>query len=176
MPSKQGELGMRTLWLLRHAKSAWDDPTLADHDRPLNRRGRLAAPQIAQVLAAQTPLPQCVLCSTAVRTRATWDLIAPAFPAIPVEYRADLYHAEPLTLRLYLQRVPQSITSVLLIGHNPGLEEWLTELTGAREPLPTAALVQITVPLTCWSELTTTTGCQLERIWRPRDLPEPLPG
>ncbi len=166
---------MRTLWLLRHAKSAWDDPTLTDHERPLNHRGRLAAPRIAQVLTAQTSLPQLVLCSSSVRTRATWDLIAPAVPAIPVEYHADLYHAETSTLRRHFHRVPESITSVLLIGHNPGLEEWFTELTGAREPLPTAALVQLTVPLRCWSELTTTTGCQLERIWRPRDLPEPLP-
>lgn len=164
----------RTLWLLRHAKSAWDDPTLADHDRPLNRRGRLAAPRIAQVLAAQRPLPQLVLCSTAARTRATWELIAPEIPEIPVEYRADLYHAESSTLRLHLQRVPDAITSVLLIGHNPGLEAWFTELTGLNEPLPTAALAQITIPLKGWSELTATTCCQLEQLWRPRDLPDPF--
>jgi phosphohistidine phosphatase len=161
---------MRTLWLMRHAKSAWDDPTLADHDRPLNRRGRNAAPRMACILAAQAPLPQFVLCSTAVRTRQTWDLIAPALPTVPVDYRESLYHAATTTLWTELRTISDSIASLLMIGHNPGLEDWLAELTGQRESLPTGALVQLTTTADRWSDLTHGQRCQLINLWRPREL------
>ncbi len=158
--------------MMRHAKSAWDDPTLIDHDRPLNRRGRAAAPRMARILATQAPLPQFVLCSTAVRTRQTWDLVAPVLPMIPVEYRDTLYHAATTTLFTELRTVSDEITSLLIIGHNPGLEDWLAELTGHREPLPTAALVRLTISAARWADLTTTARCQLEQVWRPRALAE----
>ena len=114
---------MKRLWLLRHLKSSWDEPGLADHDRPLAPRGRKAGKRVRQWAADHDVRPDLVLCSTAVRARATLDLVAPALGAPAVEFEDGLYHAWADDLLERLQGVAPDVESVLLIGHNPGLHD-----------------------------------------------------
>jgi phosphohistidine phosphatase len=132
----------RVLYLLRHAKSSWDDPELADHDRPLSGRGRRNAAVLADQLRREGISPELVLCSSARRTTETVEA-AGVEGAISVE--DGLYGASATELLERLRAVPDEISSVMLVGHNPGLEDLAAELAGpdAPERLPTAALVTL---------------------------------
>jgi phosphohistidine phosphatase len=142
---------MRTLYLLRHAKSAWKDPTLDDHDRPLAPRGDRAARALAQHFRRLKADPELVLCSTAVRTRETLDLVMAGFSKPPiVAMERGLYLAVPSSILARLREVDNRVERVLVIGHNPGLHELALKLAQhgpakARAELqrkyPTAALV-----------------------------------
>src|SRR5438876_5692831 len=150
-----------TLYLLRHAKSSWADPALADRDRPLAPRGRRDAKRIAKHLAGLGIEPELVLCSPAERTRQTFELIRPALGASSkVKLEAKLYAASSDELLERIRAVPESVASVMLIGHNPGLQDLALLLAsdGAeRERLeakfPTAALATLTLPDTAWRRL-----------------------
>lgn len=169
---------MKTLLLLRHAKSSWTDSSLDDRDRPLNKRGRKAAPLMGRVILAGDLIPDLILCSTALRARETLQRVLSEWSRTPeIQLREELYHAQPSQLLSVLARVPDQHQRVLLIGHNPGLEEFLTLLTAQTEPLPTAALARIDLTVESWSHLTNSTPDQssprkgtLIQIWRPRDL------
>jgi phosphohistidine phosphatase len=148
-----------TLYLLRHAKSSWADPALADRKRPLAPRGRRDAKRIAKHLAGLGIEPELVLCSTAERTRQTLDLIRPALGASPKKLEAKLYGASSDELLERIRAVPESVASLMLIGHNPGLQDLALLLASAgaeRERLeakfPTVALATLTLP-TAWSRL-----------------------
>lgn len=152
---------MKRLFLLRHAKSSWDDPHLADHDRPLARRGRNAAKQIASYMKDKSFEPSIVLCSSALRARQTWEIVAPAFPRPTViEIDSSLYQAGTEELISQLRHIPRGASSVLLIGHNPALQELVLRLASEnaqlqllREKFPTAALAVIEAPINEWEEL-----------------------
>jgi phosphohistidine phosphatase len=139
------------LFLLRHAKSSWEDPELADHDRPLAPRGRRAAKLIAKHLRRQGIAPELVLCSSAARTRETLELIAPALgEAAPVRVEDELYAAPEQVLLERLRAVEDSVESLLLIGHNPGVQQLALLLAGSGEMVgaparkyPTAALATL---------------------------------
>ncbi|MFN3642965.1 MAG: SixA phosphatase family protein [Gemmobacter sp.] len=121
------------LILTRHAKSSWDDPTLPDHDRPLNARGRRAASALGQWLASRDDVPGAVLCSDAVRTRETWEGIAPHLPSTPaVHLKPALYHAGPDVMLAVLRRATEPV--VMMLGHNPGIAEFADRLL-ARHPV-----------------------------------------
>ena len=134
--------------LLRHAKSDW--PDLPDRDRPLAKRGKRDAPVVGRWLHDQGYLPEIVICSAAVRTRETWDLVAAELggsPAVTFEPRA--YAASALTLLYLVRELPASCHAALLIGHNPGVSELastLIEANGDDKPgspglrFPTAAV------------------------------------
>jgi phosphohistidine phosphatase len=150
---------MQTLYLLRHAKSSWDDPALADRDRPLAPRGRRDAKRIAEHLRRLGRSPELVLCSPAVRTRETLELIGPALDASTVVLEEDLYAASCDGLLARTREVPDTVASVMLIGHNPGLQGLAVALASAGEELgrlgtkfPTAALATLAVA-TPWSRL-----------------------
>ena len=113
---------MHTLYLLRHAKSSWSDATLVDHERPLSPRGRRDAKRIADHLLRLGIVPALVLCSTARRTRETLELVGRALDAATVSLESELYAASATTLLERLHAVPEEVGSVMLIGHNPGLE------------------------------------------------------
>lgn len=146
---------MKTLYLLRHAKSSWDDPSLDDFDRPLSDRGRKAAPLIGRAMAEHNWQPDLALVSPAVRARDTWQLASAELRA-PVETRLEpaIYMAEPEAL-LTLLRDTDAPGSVVLVGHNPGLEHLAATLAGsgsdpqARDRIaqkyPTAALARFDV-------------------------------
>lgn len=129
---------MKRLILTRHAKSAWDDPMTPDHDRPLNERGKAAAADLGQWLASRGYVPDKVLCSDAVRTRATYSGIAPALPATTVlELKPALYHAGPDVMLAVLQNAKADC--VMMIGHNPGIAEFAEKLVAAAPANPAFA-------------------------------------
>ena len=124
---------VKTILLLRHAKSAWSDPRLDDHDRPLNRRGEQAAKAMADHIARHEPRPDLILCSTAMRTRQT---LAPLIklldaPAPPIALEKGLYLASEDVLLAHLQAVGDDIATVLLIGHNDGIWHLAEGLAGS---------------------------------------------
>ena len=123
---------MKRLYLLRHAKSSWDDPTLADHDRPLAPRGRRAAKVIAEHLGREGIAPELVLCSPSRRTRQTLTRIAPGLgKSADVQIKPELYAASAADLLEVLHEVPDEVESVMLIGHNPGIQDLALSLAGA---------------------------------------------
>ncbi len=171
---------MKTLYLLRHAKSSWDRPELTDHDRPLARRGETAAPGMGRHLRDRTPRPQRVLCSSARRARQTWALVAPQLiPAPEVEIRRDIYDAEPADLLAIVQALPDTLACVMILGHNPTLEELAADLAGpesdrgARQQMakkfPTAAVAEIAFDVAHWHEISSNGG-RLVSFVRPKDL------
>lgn len=171
---------MKTLLLLRHAKSSWDDPDLSDFARPLAPRGEKAAPLIAKYMAQKCPAPGLVLCSGARRTVQTWELVSGRLGAdLPVKFQRGLYLAPPSRLLAAIRRVPDDVDCLLMIGHNPGTEHLAARLSGPAsddkafvrmmEKFPTAALAQIEFDLPAWPAVGDGTG-RLRRFVRPRDL------
>ena len=164
---------MKTLLVLRHAKSSWDDSRLDDHDRPLNDRGEADAPRVGEFVRASDLMPDAIISSDAVRARSTAEAMAAAagFPGtILLEPR--LYHAGVAEIVDVLASVvDEDVETVMIVGHNPGLEELVARLTGAHETLPTAALARIALPVERWSELTAATRGTLDGLWRPKELP-----
>ncbi len=164
---------MRTLLVLRHAKSSHADETLADHDRPLTERGRRDAPRMGAHLLECDLVPEVILCSSAQRTTETAELAAEACRyrgAIRSDERLYLASCDAM-LRL-LARENERVTRVLLVGHNPGLEDLVERLTGRRATLSTAALAQVELPIDSWPELAGVRQAVLKGLWRPSDLDE----
>ena len=171
---------MRRLLLLRHAKSSWDNPRLADFDRPLNPRGRRDAPRMGIAMRAWGYVPDLVLCSTARRTRDTWALIGPRLAAdVPVTYLDRLYEADAETLLCAVRNAPPGAGTVLLIGHNPGIEILTRRLAGpgsdpaglrqVNAKYPTCALAVLGLENGDWSGLRDR-GAVLRQFVRPREL------
>src|SRR5688572_28494879 len=196
---------MKTLLVLRHAKSSWDDPALDDHERPLNARGEKDAPRIGRLARDEGLAPELIVSSDAVRARLTAGAMADATGGrILLDPR--LYHASATDIlaalrsvfehsvvehsvvehsvvkhsvvkhsvvknRVVQNRVAEdNVATVMIVGHNPGLEELVTLLTGEQEHLPTAALAQIALPIERWSALDTTIRGTLIGVWRPKEL------
>jgi phosphohistidine phosphatase len=142
---------VKRLLLLRHAKSSWDDPDLDDRDRPLAKRGRRASQTIAEHLSRESMTADLVLCSSAQRARETLERIAPALgDGVDVQIEPELYSASEDRLLERVRAVAEDVESVLLIGHNPGLEQLALELAGSGDELmslrgkyPTAALATL---------------------------------
>lgn len=162
---------MKTLLLLRHAKSSWKDTELDDHDRPLNKRGKRDAPRMGKLLVEENLVPDLIVSSSAKRTRRTAELVAEA-----ADYRGetrltgDLYEANAERLLAAIQVVPHHVSRLLLIGHNPGLEELLEAISGAYHPLSTAALAWLEVPVEAWRDFQRDLGSDLKHLWQPREL------
>ena len=152
---------MHTLYLLRHAKSSWTDPALPDRERPLARRGRRDAKRIAKHFVRLEIAPELVLCSSAERTRETLDLLRPALAATStMSLEAELYAASADELLERIRAVPQAVSSVMVIGHNPGLQDLAlvlasdgTELGQLKAKFPTAALATLILANAPWRQL-----------------------
>ena len=169
-------LTMRRLYLLRHAKSSWKDPDLADPDRPLARRGRRASKAIAGYLREQDIAPELVLCSSARRTRETLERLEPALGSPTVRIEPELYAASASALLERLRRVPDAVGSVMLIGHNPGMQDLALDVArpapAVRElelKFPTAALATLVLQAASWRALDRGTA-ELVDFVRSRDL------
>ena len=155
---------VRTLFLLRHAKSSWADPTLEDHDRPLAPRGRRAARCIADHLSAQAVRPQLVLCSSARRARETLAELTPVLgDQVEVVVSDDLYGANADEMLGQLRELGRDTASVMIVGHNPGMHDLSLELTGDGDEaaisqlhtkFPTGALATLQLGKASWDELT----------------------
>jgi phosphohistidine phosphatase len=174
----------RTLLLLRHAKSSWSDPTLADFERPLNKRGQKAAPLMGKYLRKHGLVPELVLCSAARRAVETWALAGGVLAKggtapVPAKYLRSLYLAPPSRILAALRRTPDEAESVLMVGHNPGFEHLALGLAGAdSEPaaqrdmeakFPTAALAELRFEASRWRDVAPGTG-KLVRFVIPRAL------
>jgi phosphohistidine phosphatase len=152
---------MHTLYLLRHAKSSWADPTLSDWERPLAPRGRRDGKRVAEQLARLGIEPELVLCSPAERTRETLELLRPGLGATAaIRLETELYAASSDQLLERVRLVPESVANVMVIGHNPGLQELALALASAGAELerlkakfPTAALATLTLAETPWGRL-----------------------
>lgn len=170
----------RTVLLLRHAKSRWDDATLDDFDRALAPRGRQAAPRMARHLRQAGLKPDLVLCSAAVRAVETWRLVAEAIgrKAVVKELRG-LYLAPPSRILSAIQHAPPSAGTVLVVGHNPGLEHLAERLAGPdsrpkplermRAKFPTAAVAVFRFDTDRWTDVRPGDG-RLDAFVRPKDL------
>jgi phosphohistidine phosphatase len=169
---------MRTLLLMRHAKSDWSSDIPNDQDRPLNTRGRRDAPLIGTYLAQNDLTPQIAMISDAERTQETWSLMEPSLPNTDASFYADLYLAEPLKMLSRLQGVSDDIQSVLLLAHQPGmsiLTKLLTRgvpdanLTAAYSHFPTAAVAVMQFGCDSWAQLEGST-CEFVNFVRPKNL------
>ena len=167
---------MRTLYLLRHAKSSWDNPALPDHDRPLAPRGHRATKLLAEHLRREGTGPELVLSSTARRTRETFEGIAPALgDDVEVRFEAELYGASADELVARLRTIPDTVQSAMLIGHNPSIQALALRLAGSGDELervrskyPTGALATLTFP-GGWDELEPG-AAELAAFVRPKSL------
>ena len=169
---------MRQLLLLRHAKSSWDDPKLSDHARPLNARGRRSAAAMRRAMRDLSLAPDIVLVSSARRTLQTLDALEP-WDDTPLQEQIEaLYLASATQIIGVLHDVPETVRSVLLIGHNPGMHELAQALTAGMQPTdaarrlakgyPTGALAEFAVAGP-WLRLGAG-GCRLTRFITPREL------
>jgi phosphohistidine phosphatase len=168
---------MLSLALLRHAKSSWDATDIDDFDRPLNDRGRSAAPVMGAALKELNFSPELILCSPAKRTRETLTLISPFVKDAQVTFDDELYLTSQETLYARLKATPIGIKRVLMIGHNPGMHGLALFLTGTgdvksisrlEDKFPTAALAIFSFPQTTWRELVPASG-HLEAFVTPRE-------
>ena len=171
---------MKTLYLLRHAKSSLEEPSLPDFDRPLNARGRAGAPLMARHMKKQGWIPDLILCSTAARTLETLERIRPVLsPDIPVGMEPRLYLAKRGTLLSVLRAAPERANRVLMIAHNPGMARLAAGLAGpgsddaavrrVRLKYPTAALAVFEFDIEGWDEVDLGRGALTHHV-RPKDL------
>ncbi len=162
---------MKTLLLLRHAKSSWNHPELSDHDRPLNKRGKRDAPRMGELLRDESLVPDIALVSTAVRARCTFEMVAEAagFHG-ELQLLSDLYLAAPDTYLRLLAGASEAHQSAIMVGHNPGIEHLVGELTGTPTVMPTAALARIQLDIATWPEATGPVRAELLEVWRPKEL------
>jgi phosphohistidine phosphatase len=162
---------MKTLLLMRHAKSSWKNQKLADHERPLNKRGKKDAPLMGQMLKERHLVPQQIISSTAIRARQTTETVVEhSHYKGEVLYLDRLYLAEADEYIKVLREVPDSLDRVMLVGHNPGLETLLQVLTGEIQSLPTAVIAQINLPIDHWVDISNEVTGEIAQIWLPREV------
>ena len=161
---------MRTLYLLRHAKSSWKDPSQADFERPLANRGRKACEIVSRVIQDRGLEFDLVLCSTAIRARETIDLVS-KYAKLRSELRFDerIYEATVSELLEIVSQLENDRKAVLLVGHNPGFEDLVGRLSGSHERMPTAALACIEFSIDHWEDVSDG-GAKLAWLLTPRQL------
>jgi phosphohistidine phosphatase len=163
---------MKTLLLLRHAKSSWDDSSLRDFDRLLAPRGERDAPRIGKALRKRGPLPDLIVSSPAARAKATIKAVIKA-AKLDIEPRFDesMYGASSAELIKLIRHLPDSSVCALLVGHNPGFEDLVGRLTGSHERMPTAALACIEFRTDHWEDVDDEKG-KLVWLLNPKQLAE----
>ncbi len=162
-------MAMKRLYLLRHAKSSWDDPSLADFDRPLNGRGLKAAPFMGKLIADRKIRPEIILSSPAVRARQTAELFKKAAGLkCQLRFEKDIYEASEADLRRVVSELEEEFVSVLLVGHQPGTGELIRFLTGESPEIPTACFASISLKVDTWADIRNGSG-KLDLILRPKE-------
>jgi phosphohistidine phosphatase len=163
---------VKTLLVLRHAKSDWADSSLDDRERPLNARGRRDAPRMGDLLRDVQLVPDLIITSDAVRAHSTALAVAEAAGyARDIAVDPRLYLASPEDIAAVLNTLPNAnAATVMIVGHNPGVTDLLYLLTGEQHDMPTAALAQLTLPIEEWGELDASTRATLVDLWAPKEL------
>jgi phosphohistidine phosphatase len=164
---------MKTLLILRHAKSSWKDPDLPDHDRPLNKRGKHDAPRTGKLLKDEDLIPDLIISSTATRAKKTAELVAKACKYKgEISVNQSLYGAQPADYLKILEGLSNKDNAVLVVGHSPSVEETVEVLTDSADVImPTCALAHISLPIQNWAELNKQKiKGKLLKTWRPKEL------
>jgi phosphohistidine phosphatase len=161
---------MKNLLLLRHAKSSWDDTSQSDFERPLNERGRRAAPVIGRFLREREVRLELVICSPAARTKETIALVlSSARFETEIRYDERIYEANVARLFEVIEGIEDDRREVMLVGHNPGFENLLERLTNQRRRMTTGALARIILDSENWNEAPAKGG-RLDWLIRPKEL------
>ena len=160
---------MKRLYILRHAKSSWDDSSLSDFERPLNDRGTRTAPAMGKLITRRGLAPGIIISSPAVRARTTAELVKQG-GSIVADIKLDerVYEASPQTLLYVVSELDDRYDSAMVVGHNPGMEGFIRVLSGKEESMPTAALAVIDLKIDKWSSIEPASG-KLKTIVRPKD-------
>jgi len=162
---------MKTLLVLRHAKSSWSNDYLADHERPLNDRGKQDAPRMGRLLQAEDLTPDWIISSSAERALSTAELVA-----LNCAYDNEIavtrrfYHADPDDYLEVLSGVDDAYERVMIVGHNPGMEALVEDLTGEEVRMATAALAYLRLDIDNWRDLRPDTPAKLQELWLPKEL------
>ncbi|MAT43589.1 MAG: hypothetical protein CL609_14725 [Anaerolineaceae bacterium] len=162
---------MKTLLLMRHAKSSWKNTDLADHERPLKKKGRKDTVLMAKQLKKKDLIPDLIYSSSAIRATETLEILLDSLKFDgKAKVKDVLYMAEPDTIIDKINSVNDDIDKLLIIGHNPGLES-LTQILGDKiDALPTGAIAVIVLPINKWSELNAETEGELANLWTPAEF------
>lgn len=159
---------MKKLYILRHAKSSWDNPILADFERPLNERGLKTADFMGKFISKNDFLPDLILSSPATRARETANIIKKtAELQAEIKFEENIYEASPQMLLKILSEIKENFQNVMLVGHNPGLEGLIKTLTGELQSMPTAGLAVVEVNTEKWKEIKPESGI-LQNLVRPK--------
>jgi phosphohistidine phosphatase len=162
---------MKNLLLMRHAKSSWKDSSLSDHERPLKKRGRRDSKRIARELDKNDLYPHVILSSSATRAKETVEVIVDTLDyENRIIFTDELYMAEPEDFVAALSDLSDDDDTVLVVGHNPGMEAFLQMIDGEIESLPTAALAHLVLAIDSWQELSLDTMGDLIGLYRPKEL------
>lgn len=160
---------MKTLLIVRHAKSDWGHAGLADHDRPLNDRGRRDAPRMGRRLAERGAVPDVVRSSTALRARTTADVFAEELGVeASVELDETMYATSVAHLLEVIDALDDATGIVMLVGHNPEFSALVRRLTGDDVELPTCTVAEVRVPVERWADASGAAG-ELVRVDTPKD-------
>ena len=162
---------MKTMLMMRHAKSSWESGVATDHERPLNKRGRRDAPVMAQLLCGNDLVPELIISSDSKRTCETLELMQPVFEKFGSESVIDIdesfYHAPASEWLEKLVEISDDYGSVLFLGHNPGAEELVMHLSGAYHSMPTAAIAYFEFEVESWDQCD---QGRLVDLWRPKEI------
>ena len=163
---------MKTLYLVRHAKSSWDNSNLSDHARPLNDRGERDAPQMGKRLRKRKPQPALIITSSAVRVETTATLLAEAIGYPPSDITIDerLYGAEPKDVISIISELDNAIDCAMLVGHNPTFTDLINALSGSQiDNVPTCGMAALKFPTNTWSTIGQTQGELLDFDYPKKD-------
>lgn len=165
---------MKTILLMRHAKSSWKHPELPDAERGLAKRGKKDAATMGSLLKEKELVPEAILCSTATRARLTAETVVESshFKG-RLDFQEALYLAEPEVYLAALRTLPNQMERVMVIGHNPGLEGLLQKLSGRIEALPTSTIAYLSLPVQHWADLSDQSDGELVEVLHPEAVREP---
>ena len=152
---------MKTLYLVRHAKSSWNNENISDHDRPLNDRGERDAPRMGKRLCKRKPQPTIIISSSAVRAETTATLLAEAigYPHSELKIDARLYGAEPKDVIGIIHELDDGIDTAMLVGHNPTFTHLINSLGNCEiQNVPTCGMAVLTFPTVHWSKISEVQG------------------
>lgn len=163
---------MKTLYLVRHAKSSWNNSNLSDHARPLNDRGERDAPQMGKRLRKRKPQPALIITSSAVRAETTATLLAEAIGYPPSDITIDerMYGAEPKDVLSIIGELDNAVDCAMLVGHNPTFTDLINALSGSQiDNVPTCGIAILKFPTNTWSKIGQTQGELLDFDYPKKD-------